>query len=277
MSKGIHYIDIHSHLNFPQYAPDRDTVISRAKEASVAIINVGTDIETSKEVVVLAESNETMWAIVGCHPTDAGTSGSFDLDGLKKLASHPKVVAIGECGLDFFHLKATTPEEVEKEVTIQRDIFIKHIEIANAVGKPLMLHVRNSKDSKIQTSQAISAYQEAIALLKQHAKVKSNFHFFAGTPEDLKSITDAGYSVSFTGVLTFTKDYDALVRNVPASQIMSETDAPFVAPVPYRGKRNEPAYVIEVVKAIARIRGEDEEKVSRTLADNAKKFFNIEF
>ncbi len=262
MSKEIIYIDAHSHLQFSKYDADRVDVISRAHTASVGVINVGTDFESSKKAIEYAHTYENMWAIVGLHPTDV-TDAAFDYESFKQLALDPKVVAIGECGLDFFHSK---PEDVDR----QRIIFIDHIRLANELGKPLMLHVRNGKDGR-------NAYQEALVILKEYAKVGANFHFFAGTKDDLKDILAAGYFVSFTGVLTFTKDYDELVKMVPEDRIISETDAPFVSPVPYRGKRNEPAYVVEVAKAIARIRGVDETSFSKTLVLNAKKFFNLTF
>lgn len=139
MSKQLKYIDIHGHVNFSDYDKDREGVIKRAQEAGVGIIAVGTDIESSKKVVELAETHGNVWAIVGFHPTDAKVvdiSGDFSV--LDQLANNPKVVAIGECGLDYFHSR---PEEIPK----QREIFEKHIDLANKVGKPLMLHVRNER------------------------------------------------------------------------------------------------------------------------------------
>jgi TatD DNase family protein len=196
---------------------------------------------------------------VGVHPTDNKEVQDFSV--LEKLAQDSKVVAIGECGLDFFH---SGPEDIER----QKEIFVKHIELANEVKKPLMLHVRNGKKDT-------TAYAQALELLKKYAKVPFNFHFFAGSVDDLKNILEVGGTISLTGVLTFIKDYDEVVRQVPVDRFMTETDAPFAAPVPYRGKRNEPAYVIEVVKAIARIKGESEEKVALQSVDNARRVFGI--
>jgi TatD DNase family protein len=273
------YIDIHSHVYFPDYDADREEVISRAAKADVGIITVGTDLESSRQAIALAETHENMWAIVGLHPVDAGDEGHviagntpaeiFDYEAFKKIAQHPKVVAIGECGLDYFHM----PFNAE----YQREIFIKHIELANEVKKPLMLHVRNGKGGA-ENADKTNAYQDALVILKAYAKVPFNFHFFAGSPTDLKDIIAADGNVSFTGVITFVRDYDELVKTVPPDKIMSETDAPFVSPAPYRGKRNEPAYVIEVAKKIAEIRaqnGDDAEMVLTTLVENAKKFFSI--
>ncbi|MES2314527.1 MAG: TatD family hydrolase [Patescibacteria group bacterium] len=261
----MRYIDIHGHVNFPNYDEDRGAVIERAQKAGVAMITVGTDVATSTSALQLATSHEHMWAVVGVHPTD--TKEPIDFEALERLAAHPKVVAIGECGLDYFHSK---PEEIP----LQKEIFEKHIQLAQKVEKPLMLHVRNGKLAG-SVSSVGNAYQDALHILKKYPQVRANFHFFAGTLGDLKNIIERGYSVSFTGVVSFTSDYDELLRFVPVAQMMSETDCPFVPPVPYRGKRNEPVYVIETVKAIARIRGEDEAVIADQLVQNAKNFFSL--
>ncbi len=265
MSKTVTYIDIHGHVNFPNFDADREAVIQNAERDGVAMITVGTDMNTSTSAVQLATLHENIWATVGVHPTDS--KEPVDFEALERLAGHPKVVAIGECGLDYFHSKI-------EEISGQKDIFEKHIVLAQKVGKPLMLHVRNGKTAG-STSEIGNAYQDALKILKEYPNVKANFHFFAGTLADLKDIIARGYSVSFTGVITFTSDYDELVRSAPLSQIMSETDCPFVPPAPYRGKRNEPVYVIETIKSIARIRNEAEGIVAEKLLDNAKKFFKL--
>ncbi len=253
------YIDIHCHLNFPEYDSDREIVIGRALKEDVGIINVGTDIPMSEKAVELAHKYENMWATVAIHPTH--TKEKFDFDVLKKLAGDPKVVAIGECGLDYLR---SEPEEIER----QREVFIQHIELANQVNKPLMLHIRNGKDNN-------GVYKEAVDILKKYAKVRSNFHFFAGTMDDLKLILDINATVSFTGVVTFVHDYDEVVKYVPRDRIMSETDAPFVAPVPNRGKRNEPLFIKDIVETLAKIRGENTEKLGMQIIDNARNMFGI--
>lgn len=270
----MRYIDIHGHVNFPQYDEDREVVIERAQKAGVAMITVGTDVATSTSAVQLATSHEHMWAVVGIHPVDEGNTEQWkqgqmnlDFETLQRLAEHPKVVAIGECGLDYFHAK-------EHEISLQKEIFEKHIQLAEKVKKPLMLHVRNGKLAG-SVSSIGNAYQDALHILKKYPQVRANFHFFAGSRSDLDQIVARGYSVSFTGVVSFTRDYDELLRFVPASQMMSETDCPFVSPAPYRGKRNEPVYVIETVKAIAQIRGEDEGVLAERLVQNAKNFFGL--
>lgn len=253
------YIDIHCHLNFPEYEADREEIISKLQAEEISIINVGTGKETSFQVVDLAHKYPKMWATVGVHPIHS--KDEYDFTDLEGLAKDPKVVAIGECGLDYFRSK---PEEIE----MQRKIFIQHIELANRVGKPLMLHIRNGREDK-------GAYKEAVEILKKYSKIRANFHFFAGSAEDLELILAQNCTVSFTGVVTFARDYDSLVRSVPSDRIMSETDAPYVAPVPYRGKRNEPLYIKEIVAKLAEIRGETTEVLRAQIIDNARKLFGI--
>ena len=265
------YIDIHGHVADSDYDADREVVIKRANDAGVAMIAIGTDLESSKRAVELAEHHENIWATIGVHPTESMSgheshATDFDYATVKKLAEHPKVVAIGECGLEYFHPK-DTPALSAENIEAQRELFLKHIELANEVRKPLMLHIRNG-DSH-------NAYQEAVAILKEHAKVPANFHFFAGTIDDAQAILDLGGMVSFTGVITFARNYDEIVKYVPLDRMMSETDCPFVAPKPHRGERNEPAYVVEVIKTIANIRGDDEKEVADQLLENAKRFFKI--
>jgi TatD DNase family protein len=271
---NLTHFDIHGHVNFPGYDADREEVIKRAHDAGVGIITVGTGLESSQQAITLAETHENMWAVVGIHPTDTHSDvAGKEFEGIKALATHPKVVAIGECGLDYFHSK---PEDISK----QQDLFERHIALANEIGKQLMLHVRNAKPNSKGGASAIdphehNAYQEVISMLKKSANVRSNFHFFAGTVQDAQDIVAMGNTISFTGVLTFARNYDEVVRSVPIASIMSETDCPYVAPIPYRGKRCEPVHVIETVKKIAEIRGESTGVVAEALMNNARKFFNI--
>jgi TatD DNase family protein len=276
------YIDIHSHVNFKAFDEDRNEVITRALENDTWVINVGTQLDTSKAAVELAgEYKEGVYAVVGLHPTHTGASFHdekelgedgkeftargeiFSKDKYLELAKDSKVVAIGECGLDYFRMDV---ESMQK----QKNAFVEQIELANIVNKPLMLHIRNNPKDK-----TYNAYSDALELLKKHSKVKGDVHFFAGSIEDAKSFIDFGFTLSFTGVVTFTNDYDEIIKNTPLDMIMTETDAPYVTPVPHRGKRNEPVYVKEVVKKIAQIKGLLEEEVAKAIIKNAKRVFNI--
>lgn len=279
------YFDIHSHVNFAAYDADREEVISRAHEALVGMINVGTQKESSESAIALAEKyEEGIFATVGVHPThlteelryhDANEftekefqNAHFEWDEAvyMALASHPKVVAIGECGLDYYRLsgQGLTPD-IKK---LQHDIFSAHIALANKLGKPLMLHIRPSKGT-------FDAYLDAYTLLKHEAKVRGNVHFFVGSLDIAKKFWDMGFSTSFTGVITFTRDYDEVVRAAPSDALMSETDCPYVSPAPFRGKRNEPVYVIETVKKMAHVRGEKIEQTAAQLMHTVHSMFRL--
>jgi len=282
MEKGTRYIDIHTHVNLAAFKDDWKEVCDRALAGGVALCNVGTQLDTATRAVEIAHAYEKgVYAIVGLHPvhtaksyhdpkefTDMETGFTsrgevFDERKYELLARDEKVVAIGECGLDYFR-----GDEGDSEK--QKSAFIEQIELANKVQKPLMLHIRNG-----DMSSGKNAYRDAVEILKTHAKVVGDVHFFAGTYEDAKPYLALGFSISFTGVITFARDYDEVIRAVPLDMLHAETDAPYVSPVPYRGTRNEPVRVIEVVKKIAEIRGEDEEKVTLQLRENARRMFSV--
>ena len=276
----LSFIDIHSHLNFAAYDADREGVLQRMKESNVRTITVGTQRDTSAKAVELAHKYDHLYAIVGLHPIhtdvthhDAEELGGnetkeftsrgevFDYEYYKKLAQEPKVVGIGECGLDFYHITEGGEEK-------QRNAFVAQIELAKELQKPLMLHLRsgNGRD----------AFEEALEILKPYkGSVRGNAHFFAGTAEQAKAFIDLGFSVSFTGVITFAKQYQEVVKAVPLDMMHAETDSPYVSPEPFRGKRNEPTHVIQVVKKIAEIKKLSLEEVSLQLLKNAKRVWDI--
>ncbi len=306
----IKYIDIHAHLNFPDYDSDRGDVIKRAYENGVAIINIGTAIESSKQILELAdkykEIHPYIYSIPGIHPTrvqDAlkelpkeppvtpeGELLSSDQKKLKiilkidqliddwlkeldKLAGHKSVVGIGECGIDVFRLSKDDAAELPHQISVdgvlglQRKLFIGQIEIARKRDIPIMIHARES-------------YAEILSILDENfiskgLELRGNVHFFAGTPAEARMFLDRGITLSFTGVITFAREYAKTIAELPLESIMSETDCPFVAPMPYRGKRNEPAYVIEVVKKMAEIRGLEVSDIAPILLENASQAFKI--
>ncbi|HEY4502892.1 MAG TPA: TatD family hydrolase [Candidatus Paceibacterota bacterium] len=280
------YIDIHSHVNFTAFDADRDEVIRRAQDSDTWVINVGTQVDTSIKAVEMANQyDEGVYAIIGLHPIHTGASfhdkkelgeegkeftsrgEMFDKNKYQELLKNPKankkIVAIGECGLDYYRMD-------EDSIAKQKSAFIEQIELANEFNKPLMLHIRNNP-----TDSNNDAYLDALEILKQYAKVKGDVHFFAGSPDVAKAFVDFGFTLSFTGVITFTHDYDEVIRNTPLDMIMSETDAPYVTPTPHRGKRNEPSYVKEVVKRIAEIKNLPEEDVAKAIMTNARRVFGI--
>ncbi len=276
------YIDIHSHVNFQAFDADRGEVIKRALDGETIVINVGTQADTSRQAVALAEQYENgVYAIVGLHPIHTGASYHdekelgeggkeftsrgevFDKEVYREFLKNPKVVGIGECGLDYYRMDE---ESIEK----QKSAFVAQIELANEFGKPLMLHIRNNPKDNTH-----DAYADALDLLKKYSKVKGDVHFFAGSLAVAQSFVDFGFTISFTGVLTFTHDYDEVVKNIPLNMIMTETDSPYITPVPYRGRRNEPVYVREVVKRIAEIKDLPEAEVAEVIMKNAKRVFGV--
>jgi TatD DNase family protein len=254
------YFDIHSHLNASQYDSDREEVIARMKETGTHTIVVGTSLEDSIKGVDLAGRHLGIYATIGVHPVD-DVSEKFNEKEFEKLVKHPKVVMVGECGLDFFHADKTQDFERQKK------LFVDQITFAIKYDKPLMIHARSTPGTN-------DAYEEVLNILTTYyllptSNLRGNVHFFAGSVDIAKKFFDLGFSLSFTGVITFTHDYDEVIRNAPLDKIMSETDAPYVSPVPHRGESNEPSFVSEVVKKIAEIRGESEESVKSALVNNA--------
>jgi TatD DNase family protein len=253
------YIDIHSHLDLESFGADQALILERMKQAEVGTITIGTKLSDSIEAVKIAEAHENVWACIGVHPKTDGQVPEFDEVEFEKLVVHPTVVAIGECGLDYFRLEG----DIEKIKEVQKKVFRQQIEFAIKHNKALMIHTRDS-------------YADTYEILNQYkGKVRGNLHFFVGNLDWANKFIELGFTVSFTGVITFARDYDVVVKSVPLDKIHAETDAPFVAPVPYRGKRNEPSYVIEVVKKIAELRGEEFETVRLQLLENAKRVFGV--
>jgi TatD DNase family protein len=256
------YIDIHSHLTFYDYNDDRDFVLQRMKDKKVAAITIGTTLEDSQKAIKIAEENENVFAIVGFHPIHTKEASVDEFDEMEKLIQHPKCVGVGECGLDYFR-----PEDAENKDK-QKIFFEKQIVWSIKYDKPLMIHCRNSIDDAIDI---LTRFK------KENPKLKANFHFFNGTSELAKRILDLGFQVSFTGIITFVPELEETVKYVPLDKIMSETDSPFASPKPYRGSRNEPTYVIEVVKNIAETKGLDLEDIKIQLMKNAEEFWGLKF
>ncbi|MCB9814355.1 TatD family hydrolase [Candidatus Nomurabacteria bacterium] len=279
------YIDTHSHLNLAAFREDVGEVVEKCVADGVAVINVGTKETTSAKAVELAEQYENLYAIIGLHPIqtvpgmhdedEIGEGGEpfksrgelFNLEFYRELAKNAKVVGIGECGFDYWHTEADS-------YAVQEEAFVAQIKLANELNLPLMIHTRGPKPG-IASPTGRSVYTDVYETLKQYAKVPFNVHFYAGTMEEAARFFELGGTISFTGVITFAKDYVELVKNAPLELIHGETDCPFVAPAPYRGRRCEPWMVQEVYKTIANIKGLDEEEVRLQLLKNAQKFYGI--
>lgn len=264
-------IDSHAHVQFPAYDDDREAVIGRAGAAGVGMVTVGTQRKTSAEAVGLAERYEGgMWATVGFHPNhldpaahrDARelrdpNSEVFEYEALRELARHPKTVAIGECGLDYFRSGSESKNR-------QQEVFNQQIDLAHEVGKPLVIHCRQ-------------AFPDLIGILDSRFRILNApagvVHFFSGSWDDAQHLLDLGFYLGFGGVITFARDYDDVVKNAPLERLLLETDAPYVSPTPYRGQRNEPAYITETAKKIAELRGIAYDEVAAVTTANARKLF----
>ncbi|MEI6022409.1 MAG: TatD family hydrolase [bacterium] len=257
-------IDTHSHFNLHQFEHDQSDAIARMVEGRVGTFCVGVDLETSDIAMRLAQNYESIWSIVGQHPTE--WEKEFSVIDFKKLATSPRVVAIGECGLDYFREHDRTGIEKQKE------LFIAHIRLAQEYDLPLMLHIRPSPGT-------MNAYEDALKILstykKEYPNLRGTAHFFIGNTDIAQQFLDLGFYISFSGVITIFPEYENVVRFVPIDRILPETDAPFAAPIPYRGKRNEPAYVIEVVQKIAELKNLSIVETKAILLQNTKTLFNI--
>lgn len=260
------YIDAHCHVQFEQYDADREEVLARMQEEGIKAVVVGCRMRSSEDAVALAEAHEHIYASIGHHPNEAAET--FDVARYRALAKHPKVVAIGECGLDYYR-----PTDVTDDAKrTQKDLFKQQIALAAGLDKPLIIHARPSKGTQ-------DAYQDVLAELTKakaaYPNLRGDMHFFAGGVTEAQAFVALGFTLSFTAVITFAREYDAVLRAVPLESILSETDAPYVAPLSRRGQRNDPLAVKEVVATIARVRGEDEEAVRKALVANAERVFAL--
>ncbi len=259
------YFDAHCHVQFDQYDLDRDALIEKMRDEQVAGIVVGVDAESSTKAVMHAEQHGHLYASVGQHPNH---DEPFDEATLRGLLRNPRVVAVGECGLDYFR-----PLEVNDGVKAkQKELFKKHIALAAEFDKPLIIHARPSKGTQ-------DAYQDLIEILHEAKSANSNLrgdiHFFVGGIKEADALVALGFTLSFTAVVTFARDYDEVIKHVPLDSILAETDAPYVAPSSRRGQRNDPLSVVDVVEKIAEIRQENTETVRQTLLANAQRLFAL--
>ena len=254
-------IDSHAHIQGKEYAGETAAVIERARAAGVeqiVVVGGAGDMSSNVDAVALADSFENIYATVGMHPHDAKDVGSDGLQRLKDLALHPKVVAVGETGLDYYY--DHSPRDV------QRRVFAQFIHMARATELPIVVHERD-------------AASEGAELLRSEGegKLYGVIHCFTGSYEAARAYLDLGFYISFTGIITF-KNAEALrdvVRRVPLERILVETDSPYLTPVPHRGKRNEPAYVRLVAETVANVKGVTLEEVARVTTDNTRQLFRI--
>ena len=285
----MNLIETHAHLDYPDFEADLEGVVTRAAEAGVTrIITIGTGLESSRRAVALAERFPAVYAVVGIHPTNVTEEGLDFLPALTELARHPKVVAIGETGIDYHHV----PEELQppkvaavdsallaqssgdQERLIaegawkasQADAFRIQLDLAVELGLNVVIHQR-------------SAWEDTLDILRPYSgKVRGVFHCFGGTPDEATEVAELGHMVSFTGIITFknAEQVRLTAASVPADGYMVETDCPYLAPVPHRGKRAEPAHTRLVAEKIAEVRGVSLEEVASATTRTAEGFFRFQ-
>jgi len=242
-------------------------VIEQAWEGGlVAILNVGTDLASSRAAVALAERYERIFAAVGVHPHDAKTVTPRVLDELRALARHPKVVAVGEIGLDYYRDLSPRP--------VQRRAFTDQLALASALELPVVIHSREAHDDVLA---ALREWERARGRGRSKPRPRGVLHSYSAGPERLEEVIELGFSIGISGPVTFPKAdrLRATAAAVPLERLLVETDCPYLTPKPYRGRRNQPAYVRYVVEAVARARGTSAREVARATTDNARRLFGV--
>jgi len=283
-------IETHAHLDYPDFANDFDDVIRRATEAGVTrIVTIGTSVESSRRAVGLAEKYPNIFAVIGVHPTYAQEAEEDVITPLRELAKNPRVVAFGEIGLDYHHLpsveaakqkhiqvfnalQSETEEQIEARIedgaykSKQAELFEQLLDLAVELRLNVVIHQRD-------------AWDDTLEILRDYGRqVSGVFHCFGGTLDQANEVIDLGHLVSFTGIVTFKngKQVREVAAQVPLDKFMVETDCPYLAPVPFRGKRCEPAHTRLVAEEIARARGVSLEEIAGATTATAEEFFRFE-
>ncbi len=238
-------------------------MIARALGVGVQMIAIGTDLETSKQAVELAQAHEGMWATVGLHPND-NVDEVFDPEQYRELIKLPKVIAFGEIGLDYYRTEGDGAQQKQK------DRFIQQLKLAHEENLPVVLHCRDGKSGSTGR-----AYPDMIQILKDNPNHGGVVHSCTASLDETKQFLNLGFYLGFNGIITFARTYDDMVRATPLDRILLETDAPFLTPEPYRGKPNEPAFVIEVAKKVAELKNSSFEEVVEQTTKNCKELFKL--
>lgn len=281
---ALKYIDCHSHPHDQKYITEginADEVLRKMKEEGGATIAIGTDFELSKQALELAKKHDNVWCTIGVHPAD-NHAEEFD-DRFEKLylENKEKMVGVGECGLDYYYFDKIygadwknesasneVKERVKTEIDRQKKLFKQQIEFALKYDLPLVIHGRPSKNS-------MDAYRDVLDILEENKGVRGHAHFFVGNLGIAKRFLDLGFLMSFDGPITFTKEYDEVVKFLPIENIMIETDSPYASPTPFRGQICYPHYVVEVAKKIAELKNISVEEVLEITKNNAVKLFSL--
>lgn len=250
-------IDSHAHLEMKEFDADRNDVIERARLAGVeSIVTVGTNLSLSRKALSIARQYENIYATVGVHPHDVARAGDQTFDELRKLAADPKVVAYGEIGLDYFRNLSPRAKQME--------MFARQLELAHELKLPIIIHDRD-------------AHEQTLRMVRE-SKIRTGvFHCFSGDWPMAKQCLDLGFYISVPGVVTFDKSrtLQEVVRQAPLESILLETDCPYLTPVPHRGKRNEPSFIIHTAQKVAQLKGLNRDDVARAAAQNTRRLFGL--
>lgn len=251
--------DTHAHLHFPEFAADFENVMTRARDGGVGqMVTIGTDLETSRAAIAVADRDPGVWASVGLHPHDAEAGDDAFYEALEGLAASPRVVALGEMGLDFFRNLAPRP--------VQEAAFRRQLALARRLRKPVVIHCRD-------------AHAETLAILAEERvrEVGGIMHCFSADVDVARRCLELGLLISLAGPVTYpnARALPDVARFVPADRLVVETDCPFLPPQPYRGKRNEPAYLAITAARVADLRKESLERLAARMTENARRLFGI--
>ena len=250
--------DSHAHIDDKRYKDDREDTIARAAAAGlVGILNAGADMFSSARAVELAQKHPAVWASVGIHPHDAKDAREGDYDKMKAWCALPKVVAVGEIGLDYHY--DLSPRDV------QRAVFVRQLALAREVGKPVIIHDRE-------------AHADTLAIVREEGKgLTGVFHCFSGSVETAREVLKLGFYLSVAGPVTFANAHKLhdVVKMAPLDKLLIETDSPYLTPEPYRGRRNEPAFVKHVAEKVAELRGMDMAALAVATTENTRRLFGI--
>lgn len=251
--------DTHAHYNASQFNADRDAVLSALPRQGVGlVVNPGCDLESSRQAIALAEQYPFIYAAVGVHPEDCAGWRDSDVEELRKLSARPKVVAIGEIGLDYYWEENPSRE-------LQKRVFRVQMELARELDLPVIVHDRE-------------AHGDSLDIVREYPQVRGVFHCFSGSVEMAQELVRRGWMISFTGVLTYKNARKAVeaARAIPMDRLMIETDSPYMAPVPHRGERNHSGFVAHTCQKLAEIKGIDPEECARITMENGRRFFQIQ-
>ncbi len=278
-------IDTHAHINFNPYKDDGDEVVKKTLKENVWFINVGSQYSTSKRSIKYAEKyKQGVYAAVGLHPIHVNKGGfetewdgevverefeELDLEKYRKLLEHQKTIALGEIGLDYF--EDITEEAKEK----QKTVFMQQLDLARQMDKPVILHCRKAYNDLLDLLEMFNFGCAGCPMSCSSSKLRGVVHSFMGRWSQAEKFLEMDFHISFTGLITYARDYDKVIKNTPLDRILIETDSPYLTPVPYRGKRNEPAYVKYVAEKIAEVKGLEYKEVAEQTTKNARELFGI--